>query len=265
MNLVAYGGGVNSTAMLIGMKQNNIVPDLILFADTGAERPETYTYIDTMNQWLDSVGFPQITVVKNVDKKGDRLSLEDECLQCKNLPAIAYGFKTCSLKHKISPQDKFCNSNQGCKEAWANGEKVVKWVGYDAGEERRKTNAFAFDLQDKKFTKQYPLIEWGWYREDCVKAIQDAGLPIPGKSSCFFCPSMKKAEIYELKKTHPDLLQRALAIEDNAAEGLKTVKGLGRDWAWRTLVYGDPNQISICGTRDVDDESTTPCGCYDGE
>jgi len=51
------------------------------------------------------------------------------------------------------------------------------------------------NLQDKKFLTQYPLIEWGWYREDCVKAIQSEGMMLPGKSSCFLCPAMKKPEI----------------------------------------------------------------------
>lgn len=35
--MVSYGGGVNSTALLIGLHQHRIPVDLILFADTGAE------------------------------------------------------------------------------------------------------------------------------------------------------------------------------------------------------------------------------------
>ena len=39
--IVSYGGGTNSTAMLIAMVLKGIKPDLILFADTGGELPET--------------------------------------------------------------------------------------------------------------------------------------------------------------------------------------------------------------------------------
>jgi len=39
--IAAYGGGVNSTAMLIGFVERNIKPDHIIFSDTGGERPET--------------------------------------------------------------------------------------------------------------------------------------------------------------------------------------------------------------------------------
>ena len=41
INMVSYGGGVNSTALLVGLHQHRIPVDLILFADTGAEHPHT--------------------------------------------------------------------------------------------------------------------------------------------------------------------------------------------------------------------------------
>jgi 3'-phosphoadenosine 5'-phosphosulfate sulfotransferase (PAPS reductase)/FAD synthetase len=44
-HIVAFGGGVDSTAMVIGLVNRNQPIDLILFADTGAERPETYKHI----------------------------------------------------------------------------------------------------------------------------------------------------------------------------------------------------------------------------
>ena len=58
-------------------------------------------------------------------------------------------------------------------------------------------------------------------------------LPQPGKSSCFFCPSMKKQEILYLKEHYPDLFNRAATLEENAMPYLKTVKGLGRSYSWK--------------------------------
>jgi 3'-phosphoadenosine 5'-phosphosulfate sulfotransferase (PAPS reductase)/FAD synthetase len=40
--VVAYGLGVNSTAMLVEFAPRGIRPDPVLFADTGGEKPETY-------------------------------------------------------------------------------------------------------------------------------------------------------------------------------------------------------------------------------
>ena len=262
MNIVSFGGGTNSTAMLIGIYEKKIPVDLILFADPGGEMPNTYQHIETMNKWLLEHGMPQITTVKKVDENGDRLTLEQECLNSKTLPAIAFGWKTCSQKHKIAPQDKFCNNYQHCKDVWSADEKIYRYVGYDAGEENRILNAKAINLSDKKYKNVYSLYDWGWYREDCVKKIQEYEISLPGKSSCFFCPSMKKSEIKQLQRIYPELLQRALAIEDNAQETLETVKGLGRNYAWRDFINGVESQIEMCiGYGD----GTMPCGCYDGE
>ena len=259
--MIAYGCGVNSTALLVGLHQRGIPIDLILFADTGGELPETYAYLPVMDQWLTAHGMPGITVVEYRDKNGGRLTLEQECLRSGTLPSIAYGYKQCSLKHKIAPQDKFCNNYPPCREVWDRGEKVVKFIGYDAGEERRRDQALVYDIQDTKYRKEYPLIDWGWEREDCLAAIRDAGLPLPGKSSCFFCPAMKHREIRTLYHRHRELYDRAIAIEDNALPNLTSVKGLGRSWSWRDFVEADKNQVALCS---LFPETDMPCGCFDG-
>jgi hypothetical protein len=261
MNVVSFGGGTNSTAMIIGMYEKGISADLILFADTGGERPCTYEHITIMDRWLANHGMPQITIVEYFDHNGERLTLEQECLKSKTLPSIAYGFKRCSLKHKKGVQDKYCNNCQPCKDCWQNGMKVNKYIGYDAGEENRIFNAKTADMADKKYSYIYALYDWGWYREDCINKIKQAGLPLPGKSSCFFCPSTKKPEIKLLKKQYPDLFERAITIEDNAMENLLTVKGLGRNYSWKGYIEGVENQIDLCAMYENDD---MPCGCYDG-
>ena len=244
--------------MLVGLWRHHVPVDLILFADPGAEQPHTYAYQDTMSRWLENHGMPAITRVWYTEKNGQRLTLEQECLRSGTLPSIAYGYKKCSLKHKVAPQEKFCRHYQPCIDAWEKGEKVVKFIGYDAGEERRLLNALPHDLQDKKYQKEYPLMEWGWSRKDCIQAIRDAGLPLPGKSSCFFCPSMKRWEIRTLYHRYPDLLRRALAIEDAAMPNLTSVRGLGRNWAWRDFICADENQLAIPGAFSDED---LPCSC----
>jgi len=252
MLVVACGLGTNSIAIFVEMKKRGIVPDLILFSDTGGERPETYQYLGIINVWLVENGMPEIITVKKVDLHGEVMTLERNCLEQKMLPSLAYGFKSCSLKYKVSPQDKYVNHFTPAIEAWKRGEKVIKIIGYDAGEERR-----AKISDDKKYTYWYPLIEWGIGRDECIRVIANAGLPQPGKSSCFFCPSMKKAEIFELRDSHPDLLKRALDMENNAE--LTVVEGLGRSYSWNSLIKDDKNQMKMF--VDVVDQA---CGCYDG-
>jgi len=258
VQIVSYGAGTNSTAMVCELVRRGEPLDAIVFADTGGERPETYQYVRILSSWLFARGYPQIVAVQTVDRKGQPYTLEERCIQERKLPSIAYGFKACSEKHKIRPQNKWANRFAPAKAAWKRGEKVVKFIGYDASEQRRADRAD--EVQEKKWQFRYPLIEWGWDRAACVKAIAAAELPQPGKSACFFCPSSKAQEILTLKREHPDLMARALEMEKNAK--LDSIKGLGRNFAWNDLVYADDQQAKLFDT----DWSTAevPCGCYDG-
>jgi len=247
---VSFGGGTNSTAMLIGLKERGIRPDYITFADTGGEKPHTYSHIEDMQLWLKAAGFPEIMIVKKVDKHGDILTLEDNCLQKNMLPSLAYGFKSCSQKYKIAPQDKYFNNLPEVKAHWKVGGKVTKLIGYDTDEGHRTEK----DYTDSKYDFWYPMVEWGWSRQDCVDAIDRAGLPQPGKSSCFFCPANRVSEIREMQALYPELIERAVAMEQNAE--LTQVKGLGRNYAWSDLIATDD--------MFPDSYIDMACGCYDG-
>lgn len=245
VTLVAFGGGTDSTAMLIEMaRRGEDPPHAILFADTGAEHPHTYTHVETFSDWLEMSGYPRITVVRSPKE-----TLEAMCLRLKVLPSVAYGWKTCSQRFKLEPQEKWANNDPVCKALWAGGGLVTRLVGYEYGEERRVRPA------DKKYSNRYPLIEWEMDRDACKAAILRAGIRLPGKSSCFFCPNMKKAEIGALAVTYPHLLERAIGMEQNA-EGLTRVVGLGRRFAWGDFVAGRPSAPEL--------PMEMPCDCYDG-
>lgn len=246
MQVVSYGAGTNSTAMLIEMVKRGEQVDLITFADTGGEVAETYRYIALFSEWLVGMGYPAITWVK---KGGSDETLEQVCLRLKQLPSVAYGFKTCSQRFKIEPQNTFMNNHPDALSTWKSGEKVVKCIGYDADEPHR---AKAFD--DKKYLLRYPLLEWDMGRDECISTIKAAGLPLPGKSSCFFCPNRKAPEILALPE---ELKLRALDMEANA--DLTSIKGLGRRWSWTDLIRSDRAQLRL-----FDTPPDIPCGCYDG-
>lgn len=252
MIVASFGGGTNSAAMLIGMHERGEKVDLILFADTGGEKPHTYEFVLTFSEWLVEHGMPPVTTVRR-DPHGVVRTLEQDCLDGKMLPSIAYGFKACSMKYKRDPQDKFCNNEDRCKQVWKSGEKVLKLIGYDMDEPHR-----ARIPEDKKYKYRYPLIEWDWGRDECIEAIERAGLKQPGKSACFFCPSSKKQEIFELRRVYPELAKRAVAMEQNAH--LTSVKGLGRNFAWGDLYAVDDAQGKLFGESNIEID----CGCYDG-
>lgn len=253
--VVAYGMGTNSTAMLIECVNQGIKIDLILSADTGAEKPYTYDYRDMMSCWLKSHGYPEITVVKKVDKDGNIMTLIDNCIDNNMLPALAYGYKKCSLKFKIEPQNKFVNNWPSAKECWKSSNKVVKMIGYHWDEWERADG----HEEDEKYIYRYPLIEQGYGQSDCIEIIKSSGLPLPGKSSCYCCPAMKKKEIIDLKINYPELLEKALFIERNAI--LSVIKGLGRDWSWNSFINAG---VGVTDELFPDSYTGTPCSCYDG-
>ena len=232
-SVVSYGAGTNSTAMLVGLFERKERPDIILFADTGGERPETYRHLGLISEWCLSVGFPRIVTVS------EKETLEENCIRRSALPGIAYGFKSCSDHYKIRPQKRWLKE-QGITDPWY-------WVGIDAGESHRA----------KYETTRYPLIEWDWDRDECIEAIKRANLPQPGKSACFFCPSSKKHEILELNRTHPELIARALHLESNAE--LTTIKGLGRSYSWTDLIKNSELQKDLFSCS-----PEIPCECMDG-
>jgi hypothetical protein len=50
--------------MLVGLKQRNITPDLIIVANVGSERQDTYQFRPVFDDWLESVGFPSSVSVR---------------------------------------------------------------------------------------------------------------------------------------------------------------------------------------------------------
>jgi hypothetical protein len=241
--VVAYGLGVNSTAMLVEFAARGIRPDLILFADTGGEKPETYQYLEVIGPFLARVGFPEVVTVRYRPKRARYHTLEGQCLHTGTLPSLAYGGRSCSIKYKKQPQDRDVAGWQPAQVCWARGGKVLKAIGFDAGPADSRRSRFA---EDERYRYWYALQEWGFDRPRCEQVIRDAGLPVPVKSACFFCPASKKPEILWLGEHHPDLLQRALEIERNAQAKLTSVKGLGRSYSWESFL-DEVNDLPLFG------------------
>src|SRR5581483_9262036 len=106
--VVCFGAGVDSTALLVVLWLAAIRPNLITFADTGGEKPETYVHLVRMNEVLRGWEWPEIVVCrKNTKESTPYVTLQGECLANETLPAIAFGMKSCSMKWKQEPQDQY--------------------------------------------------------------------------------------------------------------------------------------------------------------
>ena len=189
MNIVGYGGGAQTAPPCWGLWQHHVPVDLILFADPGGEQPHTYHYLRIMDQWLREHGMPGITrgVVHRPSGTEADAGTGSACVPLLFRLSRMAGRSVLS-NTKWLPRRNSAPTTHRVQNAWARGENVVKMIGYDAGEEKRRLRALPHDLTDRKYQKAYPLMEWGWDRNRCIQEIQNAGLPLPGKSSCFSAP-----------------------------------------------------------------------------
>lgn len=232
--VVAYGLGVDSTAMLVGLINHKERPDLILFADVGGEVKATYDYLPIIQKHLKKHGFPPVTVVRYVPKDFKNwppyYTLEDNCLTNGTLPGISFGPASCSVKWKQAPQHTYVKQWAPAIRAWSYGKRVVKLIGFDNGTRDRCRTYSAEPKDSHLYDYQTPLQKWGWDREECLKQIAAAGLPLPVKSACWFCLAMKPDEVRALPA---DKLKRIVRMEARAHPRLRTTEGL-----WRKSIKG---------------------------
>lgn len=241
--MVSVGMGVDAIAATIALVRLGARIDLAVFADTGGERPETYAYIEIFDRWLrENAGIP-LTMVRLVPVRSPYDTLEGQLLHNGTIPPAALGPKTCSIRWKQEPIHHWvggCRASgrreaqpgwQPALDCWARGERVVKVIGFDAGAKDRRRTAMEGDEHYENF---YVLRELGMDRLDCAKEILGAGLPLPIKSACFFCPFNKPKELLWLHHHHPDLFLRALTIESNGMPKVTTAEGM-----WRHTRVGD--------------------------
>lgn len=243
--VACFGAGVDSTAMLVALREAGIRPDVITFANTGGEKPETIAHVDLMNGVLEEWGWPRVSVcAKRPLEKTGYTDLFGNCYANETLPSIAFGMKSCSVKWKQIPQDQFLKGvksgpnaappHPAWERAVATGQRIVKLIGYDCGpaDTRRSKRLTG---SDGDFDYFYPLQAIGWAREHCVGAIAAAiGPPaVPVKSACFFCSASKQWELYWLAAYHPELFERALDLERRALTGKHSrfsEVGFGATW-----------------------------------
>lgn len=224
---VNFGGGVNSTALLLMLRDRRLRPDWCVFSDTGSERPETYQNVERVEKWCRSVGFP-FAVTRWIRKDGSFESVHDNALRTSYLPSKAYGYSGCTYKWKIQPLQRWRRDNGHSPTTVA--------IGYDAGETRRLAKARKALCEDTERDSDeavwYPLVGFGVDRKACLDRLEAQGIGWPAvKSACFCCPSMKPDEWDALAEEHPALFAQAVEIERRAkAAGNAETKSLFRGY-----------------------------------
>lgn len=199
LDFLSYGGGVQSTAMILLAIEGKISrPDYIVFADTGSEMPHTYSLVLQLEQICKDNDLPFETV------KADQ-PLHERYLERGGLPVI--GIRSCTSTWKIEPINRFMRSKVGMGR-----RKVLvrTWIGITTDERRRATPS-----TNQWTERRYPLLELSMSREDCFQYLKKKGIHAK-KSGCFLCPYQHAHQWAKLKREHPDLFDTALELERKA-------------------------------------------------
>ncbi|WUH01926.1 phosphoadenosine phosphosulfate reductase [Streptomyces violaceus] len=256
MRVISYGGGVQSTALLVLAVQREIDFSTFLFANVGddSEHPATLAYIrDIAVPYASGAGL-DIHELKRRRRDGTTETLMERLNRpgTRSIPIPvrmangAPGRRNCTADFKIKVIGRWLRDHGATPD-----HPAVVGIGISLDEihraNRRRSEAYE--------EVEYPLLDLGLRRSDCERIIATAGLPVPPKSSCFFCP-FRTVDAWRHQRRHePELFAVSMRLEETINERRTA---LGRDAVYltrygRPLAQAIPEDGSADGTVDEAD------------
>lgn len=224
--VVSYGAGVQSTALLVLAAQGYIPHRTFLFANVGddSEHPASLRYLREVAFDYAAAHGIEMHELHRVPVKGrskgevetlwGRLMREDS----RSLPIPvrmsngAPGTRSCTADFKIRVIGRWLKEHGATA---ANPARVA--IGISTDEYQRATSRRVEPYEMTEYpllTLEHRLAPQGANRNDCKRIIADAGLPVPPKSSCFFCPFHKPSVFADQARTEPELFAKSVLLED---------------------------------------------------
>ncbi len=196
-HICGISGGKDSSALAVHMRDR--VPEMeYFFCDTGAELPETYEYLTRL----------EVTLGKPIERLNARRGF-DHWFEVYRGALPSPQMRWCTKQMKIAPI-----------EEWVGDDPVVSYVAIRADEANRK----GYISTKPNIESAFPFIEDGIDRDGVMRILDDAGIGLPSyyewrtRSGCYFCFYQRKAEWVGLADRHPDLFERAVAIEQKVLQ-----------------------------------------------
>lgn len=236
MRVISYGGGVQSTALLVLAAQKRIDYKTFLFCNVGddSEHPDTLSYVDKVAKPYAEEHGLNLIEIRRTKRDGSQPTLYAEMMQAdaNNVPIPvrmengAPGSRSCTVNYKIAVVRQWVRRN-GATEA----NPAFMGMGISLDEVHRMHNK-----DDKPYERRtYPLIEdfaQPLTRNNCETVIREAGLPVPPKSACWFCPFLKPSNWAEMRRDHPALFMKCVELE-RTINAKRIQRGLNKVWLTR--------------------------------
>lgn len=250
----SYGGGVQSTAALVLAAQGKIDFPIFLFCNVGddSEHPATLRYVQEIAKPYAAMHGIELIELRRVRKDGEleavwgRIMHRDaQCIPVRLSQTGAPGNRSCTGDFKIKVVARWLRECGATKEAPA-----VTGLGISLDEYQRMKTDSGIAYQQLA----YPLIDLRLTRRDCATIIEQAGLPVPRKSSCFFCPFHRLSEWRRMAHDEPELFQKSVELERH----LNVVAARRNDSVWLTRKMRPLDQV-IDEQSDFLDELDDTC------
>jgi hypothetical protein len=262
LRTISYGGGVQSTAMVILAAQRDPEFEAVmggrvttaLFANVGddSEHPATLDWVrDLVVPWAAERGVNVVELSRrkrtgDVETLYGRLTREGS----RSLPIPvrmsngAPGKRACTSDFKIAVIRKWL------KQHGASADKPATVAIGISTDEIERSNRKKVEPHERT---QYPLIDMGWDRSKCQQLNQRTfGRPAP-KSSCYFCPFHRPQTWAEMRRDEPELFAKSVELERTLNQRRVT---LGKDPVWLTR-FNRPLDEAV-------GEAQTPLFTHDG-
>lgn len=230
IRVFSYGGGVQSTAALVLAAQGRIDFKTFLFANVGddSEHPDTLKYIEDHARPRTAAHDLALIELRRVRKGGEEETIWERmmhrdalCIPVRLFGTGAPGNRSCTGDFKIKVIAKYLRAHGATKE-----QPATTGLGISLDEYQRMRTDSGIAYQQLV----YPLIDLRLTRRDCVGIIEAAGLPVPRKSACFFCPFKRLSEWRRMAHDEPELFEKAVELERH----LNVVAARRNDSVWLT-------------------------------
>jgi len=222
MRIISLGLGVQSTAMYLMSSLGYIDrADYAIFADPGAELPDTYKLWDYLNDWAKyNKGIPLIKKKKSLYK--DIIQGQNSTGQrWASIPAFGESGgmirRQCTKEYKIDVVVKEIRKLHGLKK-YQRMKPTTLYLGISLDEIQRMKESRLPNI-----TYEYPLIDNRITRSECIKFLEERSFHDVKKSSCVFCPYHNNTQWRYIKQNYPEewikIIQVDAAIRDSSKRG----------------------------------------------
>lgn len=233
IHVLSYGGGTQSTALLLMALKgeiNGVIPDYIIFSDTGWEPKSIYQWIDKVNDHIKerygreiiftNNGSIREDVLRKVEQNGGRFANMPFFVKDRETGKMGMVMRYCTSDYKIVPVNRKVRDLLGYKPRQRVKEMVHLWKGISTDEIQRVKPS-----RDKWMTAEHPLIDVvDMDRTACIKYVEDEGLGTPAKSSCIGCPFHDNSTWLDMKLNDKESWDDAVFI-DTQIRNLPGMKG----------------------------------------